>query len=94
MHFAGINWAAVLAAAAAFFAIGYVIHMRLVLKAWDAAKHTDKAKLSKARQHERLVMARPGQVHLSPCSAFGCSGDRHSELRYFCITSRVADELT
>ena len=35
MHIAGINWVAVLAAAAAFFAIGFVIHMRLVdLRAW------------------------------------------------------------
>ena len=50
MHIVGINWVAVLAAAAAFFAIGYVIHMRMVdLKAWDAAKHTDKAKLSTTR---------------------------------------------
>jgi hypothetical protein len=50
MHLFGINWAAVLVAAAAFFAIGFVIHMRLVdLKAWDAAKHTDQAKLSRAR---------------------------------------------
>ena len=39
MHIAGINWAAVLAAAAAFFAIGYVIHMRLVdLEAWNISQ--------------------------------------------------------
>ncbi len=30
MHIAGINWVAVLLAATAFFAVGYVIHMRLV----------------------------------------------------------------
>ena len=29
MHIAGINWAAVLVGAAAFFAIGFVIHERL-----------------------------------------------------------------
>ena len=57
MHIAGINWAAVLAAAAAFFAIGYVIHMRLVdLKAWDAAKHTDQAKLNKARMAAGMIL--------------------------------------
>lgn len=57
MHFAGINWAAVLTAAAAFFAIGFIIHMRLVdLKAWDAAKHTDQAKLSKARMASGVVL--------------------------------------
>jgi hypothetical protein len=47
MHIAGINWVAVLTAAASFFVIGFVIHLRLVdLKAWDAAKHTDQAKPS------------------------------------------------
>lgn len=57
MHIAGINWAAVLVAAAAFFAIGFVIHMKLVdLKAWDAAKHTDQAKLSKARMAFGMVL--------------------------------------
>jgi hypothetical protein len=57
MHIAGINWAAVLAAAAAFFAIGYVIHMRLVdLKAWNAAKHIDEAGLSVARMASGMVL--------------------------------------
>ena len=57
MHFAGINWAAVLVAAAAFFAIGYIIHMRLVdLEAWDAAKHTDKAMLSTTRMASGMIL--------------------------------------
>lgn len=57
MHVAGFNWAAVLAAAAAFFAIGYVIHMRLVdLKAWNAAKHVDEARLSGARMASGIVL--------------------------------------
>lgn len=57
MHFAGINWVAVLAAAAAFFAIGYVIHMRLVdLKAWNAAKHVDEAQLSAARMASGMIL--------------------------------------
>jgi len=57
MHLFGINWAAVLVAATAFFAIGFVIHMRLVdLKAWDAAKHTDQAKLSKARMAAGMIL--------------------------------------
>ena len=55
MHILGINWVAVLVAAAAFFAIGYVIHMRLVdLKA--AAKHVDEAKLSKARMAFGMIL--------------------------------------
>lgn len=57
MHLFGINWAAVLVAAAAFFAIGFVIHMRLVdLNAWDAAKHTDQAQLSKARMASGVIL--------------------------------------
>ena len=57
MHFAGINWAAVLVAAAAFFAIGYVIHMRLVdLEAWNAAKHIDKAELSVTRMASGMIL--------------------------------------
>ena len=57
MHFAGINWAAVLVAAAAFFAIGYVIQMRMVdLAAWDAAKHTDKTKLSTTRMASGMIL--------------------------------------
>ena len=57
MHILGINWVAVLAAAAAYFAIGFVIHMKLVdLKAWDAAKHTDQARLSKARMGSGIVL--------------------------------------
>jgi hypothetical protein len=57
MHVAGINWVAVLVAAAAFFAIGFVIHMRLVdLKAWNAAKHVDEVKLSKARMASGMIL--------------------------------------
>ena len=57
MHIAGINWAAVLVAAAAFFGIGYVIHMRLVdLEAWDAAKHNDKAQLSATRMAAGMIL--------------------------------------
>jgi len=57
MHIAGMNWVAILAAAAAFFAIGYVIHMRLVdLEAWNAAKHIDKAELGMARMASGLVL--------------------------------------
>ena len=57
MHIAGMNWVAILAAAAAFFAIGYVIHMRLVdLKAWNAAKHIDEAELSMARMASGMVL--------------------------------------
>jgi hypothetical protein len=57
MHIAGINWVAVLVAAAAFFAIGFVIHLKLVdLEAWDAAKHNDQAKLSKARMASGMVL--------------------------------------
>jgi hypothetical protein len=57
MQIAGINWVAVLVAAAVFYAIGYVIHMRLVdLEAWDAAKHTDKAKLSKTRMAAGMIL--------------------------------------
>jgi hypothetical protein len=57
MHIAGINWVAVLVAAAAFFAIGYVIHMRLVdLKAWNAAKHIDEADLSGGRMASGIVL--------------------------------------
>ena len=57
MHIAGLNWVAILAAAAAFFAIGYVIHMRLVdLKAWNAAKRIDEAELSMARMASGMVL--------------------------------------
>ena len=50
MRIAGINWIAVLAAAVAFIAIGYVIHMQLVdLAAWDAAKKTNQSELSEVR---------------------------------------------
>ena len=57
MHIAGINWAAVLVAALAFFALGFVIHMKLVdLKAWDAAKHTDQGRLSKMRMASGIVL--------------------------------------
>jgi hypothetical protein len=57
MRFAGINWLAVLVAAAVFFAIGYVIHMQLVdLQAWDAAKHTDQAQLSATRMAAGMIL--------------------------------------
>ena len=57
MHIAGLNWVAILAAAAAFFAIGYVIHMRLVdLKAWNAAKHIDEAELSLMRMASGMIL--------------------------------------
>ena len=57
MHIAGINWVAVLVAAAVFFAIGYIIHVRLVdLTAWDAAKHADKAKLSPTRMASGMIL--------------------------------------
>jgi hypothetical protein len=50
MRIAGINGIAVLVAALAFIAIGYVIHMQLVdLAAWDAAKHTNRSELSQSR---------------------------------------------
>ena len=57
MHIAGINWVAVVVAAAAVFAIGYVIHMRLVdLKAWNAAKHIDEAELSRVRMASGMTL--------------------------------------
>ena len=57
MHVAGINWVAVLAATAAYFAIGFVIHLRLIdVNAWDAAKHTDQAQLSKVRMASGVVL--------------------------------------
>jgi hypothetical protein len=57
MHIADINWVAVLVAAAAFFAIGYVIHLQLVdLEAWDAAKHTDRERLSGTRMAFGVVL--------------------------------------
>ena len=72
MHIAGINWVAVLAAAAAFFAIGYVIHMRLVdLKAWDAAKHTDQAKLSKARMAAGMILPLATAIGLALLFSWG-----------------------
>jgi hypothetical protein len=72
MHLFGINWAAVLVAAAAFFAIGFVIHMRLVdLKAWDAAKHTDQAKLSKARMAFGMILPLATAVGLALLFSWG-----------------------
>jgi predicted small integral membrane protein len=57
MHIADINWVAVLVAAAAFYAIGYVIHLQLVdLEAWDTAKHTDRARLSGMRMAFGVVL--------------------------------------
>ena len=78
MHIAGINWVAVLVAAAAFFAIGYVIHMRLVdLKAWDAAKHTDQAKLSKARMASGMILPLATAIGLAVAVQLGqCHGRR------------------
>lgn len=72
MHIAGINWAAVLVAAAAFFAIGFVIHMRLVdLKAWDAAKHVDEAKLSKARMASGMILPLATAIGLAILFSWG-----------------------
>ena len=57
MHVAGINWVAVLVAAAAYFAIGYLIHMRLVdLKAWNAAKHIEESGLSASRMAAGMIL--------------------------------------
>lgn len=48
MHIAGINWVAVLAAAGAFYGIGFVIYWLLIdQKAWNAAKHINEAELSR-----------------------------------------------
>ena len=72
MHLFGINWAAVLVAAAAFFAIGFVIHMRLVdLKAWDAAKHTDQAKLSQARMAFGIILPLASAIGLAVLFSWG-----------------------
>jgi hypothetical protein len=72
MQIAGINWVAVLAAAAAFFAIGFVIHLRLVdLKAWDAAKHVDQAKLSKTRMACGMVLPLATAVGLAVLFSWG-----------------------
>lgn len=70
MHFAGFNWAAVLVSAAAFFAIGYIIHMRLVdLEAWNAAKRIDKAKLSATRMASGVVLPLATAIGLPCCSS-------------------------
>lgn len=72
MHIAGINWVAVLAAAAAFFAIGYVIHMRLVdLKAWNAAKHIDEAELSMARMASGMILPLATAIGLALLFSWG-----------------------
>ena len=72
MHIAGINWVAVLAAALAFFAIGYVIHMRLVdLKAWNAAKHTDEASLSRARMASGAILPLSTAIGLAVLFSWG-----------------------
>ena len=71
MHIAGVNWVAVLVAAAAFFAIGFVIHMRLVdLKAWDAAKHVDQAN-STRRAWLAAWFCRSPPPWGSPCCSAG-----------------------
>jgi hypothetical protein len=75
MHIAGINWAAVLVAAAVFLAIGYVIHLRLVdLKAWDAAKHTDQSKLSKARMASGMILPLATAIGLAVLFSWGDVG--------------------
>ncbi|RDJ20320.1 DUF1761 domain-containing protein [Bosea caraganae] len=72
MHIAGINWVAVLVAAAAFTAIGYVIHMRLVdLEAWDAAKHNDKAGLSTVRMASGIILPLATAIGLAVLFAWG-----------------------
>lgn len=66
MHIAGINWVAVLVAAACFVAIGYVIHMQLVdLPAWDAAKRTDQAELSALRMGFGMILPLATAIGLS-----------------------------
>jgi hypothetical protein len=72
MHILGLNWVAILVAAAAFFAIGFVIHMRLVdLKAWDAAKHTDQTKLSKARMASGMILPLATAIGLALLFSWG-----------------------
>ena len=72
MHIAGINWVAVLVAAAAFFAIGYVIHMRLVdLKAWNAAKHIDEAELSMTRMASGMILPLATAIGLAVLFSWG-----------------------
>jgi hypothetical protein len=72
MHIFGLNWAAILVAAAAFFAIGFLIHMRLVdLKAWDAAKHVEEAKLSKARMSAGMVLPLATAIGLAILFSWG-----------------------
>jgi hypothetical protein len=72
MHIAGINWFAVLVAAAAFFAIGYVIHMRAVdLKAWNAAKHIDEAELSMARMASGVILPLATAIGLAMLFSWG-----------------------
>lgn len=72
MHIAGINWVAVLVAAATFAAIGYVIHMRLVdLKAWDDAKHTDQTQLSKARMASGVILPLTTAIGLAILFSWG-----------------------
>lgn len=72
MHIAGINWVAVLTAALVFFAIGYVIHMRLVdLKAWDAAKHVDEANLSRARMASGAILPLATAIGLAVLFSWG-----------------------
>ena len=68
------NWAAVLAAAAAFFAIGYVIHMRLVdLEAWNVAKHIDKVELSAKRMASGMILPLATAIGLAVPFRWGMS---------------------
>ena len=72
MHIAGINWLAVLIAAVVFFAIGYVIHMRLVnLAAWNAAKHIDEAQLSKTRMASGMILPVATAIGLAVLFSWG-----------------------
>ena len=72
MRIAGINWIAVLAATAAFIAIGYVIHMQLVdLAAWDAAKHTNQNELSEPRMAFGVVLPLATAVGLAMLFRWG-----------------------
>lgn len=72
MRFAGINWIAVVVAAAAYFAIGYVIHMQLVdLKAWDAAKHVITSEVSTTRMAFGIILPLATAVGLAVLFRWG-----------------------
>ena len=73
LHIAGINWAAVLAAAAAFFTIGEIIHRWLVdLKAWNAAKHIDDGS-RECMVHMASGMTLPLATAVALALLFNCS---------------------